>query len=340
MLQRQIAPGVEVSALSLGSYHTYDRMEHDQIVEFLRSAVDSGVTFYDVGYYAPAAIRDYPGSDTDVRFAAARVEAGIRRDEYFHSQKLWYGPTAPRFVDQLAISLPRAGVDAADCVVYNASGAYYFREFVDLKDIATQMAGLVQSGLTKFWAIDVITASELDELCSFADKEGLPLPAFLQTPYSLVAREWVEGTEMVDVLTKWNVPLQPNNVLGFGLLAGKDASNSGRPMGPTHLTEHAELVSAQVAAAAESVNATPAQLAIAFALANPQTLSVLFGASSTAQLEEDLGAVDLFVREGADRIREVVSSVPQDPEQVITTGEPFIDISSYPPRPEVAEATR
>lgn len=58
---------------------------------------------------------------------------------------------------------------------------------------------------------------------------------------------------------------------------------------------------------AEELSCSPSQLCIAFALSHPYTASVLFGASSTAQLQENLGALDLLTRVGADRLRELVA---------------------------------
>lgn len=57
---------------------------------------------------------------------------------------------------------------------------------------------------------------------------------------------------------------------------------------------------------AGELGATPAQLGIAFCLANPATANVLFGASSVRQFEDNLGALEVLDRVGAERIREAV----------------------------------
>ena len=58
---------------------------------------------------------------------------------------------------------------------------------------------------------------------------------------------------------------------------------------------------------AEELGATPAQLAIAFTLTHPATATTLFGASSVAQLEANLGSLELLGRIGAETIRERVT---------------------------------
>ncbi|WP_280116157.1 aldo/keto reductase [Leucobacter coleopterorum] len=65
---------------------------------------------------------------------------------------------------------------------------------------------------------------------------------------------------------------------------------------------------------ADSLGATPAQLGIAFCLANPATANVLFGASSVRQLEDNLGAIALLEAVGVDRVREVTAELWLDRE--------------------------
>ncbi|MFF4417163.1 aldo/keto reductase [Streptosporangium sp. NPDC001559] len=308
--------GPKVSALSIGSYHTYDRMRHEDIVEFLTTARNAGVTWFDVGHYTSAARPDDPVSETDMRFAAARDAAGIAREDYFHTEKLWYGGPRPSFRDQLAESLPRARVDAADCVIYNPDTAYYFQTVVDMKDIVRQMAGLVEAGLTRYWGINHATPAEIDEACAYAHQEGMPLPSVLQLPYSAIARKMGEDSELAEVMERWDLVIQTTNVLAVGVLAGRRAAGSERPLGPTGMTRHAEKVRDAFAARAEELGATAAQLAIAFALTHPRTASVLFGASSVEQLKANLGALDLVNRLGTEGVRAAVADLPQNPDEL------------------------
>ena len=85
--QRRIGrDGPLTGVLSLGSWHTYDRMDFREAVTLLRTAVDAGITLFDVAVYG------FPGSPpvfTDVLFSAMVRAAGLRREDYLLSAKLW-----------------------------------------------------------------------------------------------------------------------------------------------------------------------------------------------------------------------------------------------------------
>lgn len=67
-----------------------------------------------------------------------------------------------------------------------------------------------------------------------------------------------------------------------------------------------------LAVAAAGLDATPAQLCIAFCLANPAVANVLFGASSLKQLDDNLAGIELLARVGADEIRAATADLQVD----------------------------
>lgn len=304
--------GLTVPVIALGSFHVYDRMSHDDITELLRRAHAAGINWFDVGHYNSAAFPENRVSTTDIRFGYAREAAGIARASYIHTEKLWYGGPRASFKAQLAESLPRAQVDFADIVIENPDTAYSFGTPNDMIDITTQMAGVIEAGLAKHWGINHATGAEIRQACEFAAKEGMPLPTVLQIPYSAIARRMGEDAEIEAVAADFNIAYQCSNVLAVGVLAGRSAANATRTLGPEGMTRHAEQVSGQFAEIAAGAGGTAAQLAIAFALTHPQSAAVVVGCSSVRQLDDNLGAVDLLQRLGADGVRELVADLPQN----------------------------
>ena len=109
-------------------------------------------------------------------------------------------------------------------------------------------------------------------------------------------RDWVESDEMTAALKASGAGVVASFVMAGGVLTGKyDAGQSGRAA--------AEIDDPRVAAARErggrlrglaaERGASPAALAIAFALANPAVATVLFGATSPAQIAENVTALDV-----------------------------------------------
>src|SRR5207342_2908157 len=118
-------------------------------------------------------------------------------------------------------------------------------------------------------------------------------PCAAQLPYSLVHRAEVENGEMVRALDACGAPVVASFVLAGGVLTGKydRDPNTGRAGGRAH-EERVMHAGRQLADLAREVGASAAALAIAFALANPNVASVLFGATSPEQLRQNAAALD------------------------------------------------
>lgn len=109
------ARGPDVSVLSLGSWHTYDRMDFGDAVTMVRAAVDRGINLFDVGVYGSPG---QPPVFTDVLFSAIVRAIGLPRNEYVLSTKLWledFPEVSLR--PQLEKALFRVGLDEADIAI-------------------------------------------------------------------------------------------------------------------------------------------------------------------------------------------------------------------------------
>lgn len=310
---RQLGPtGPAVSTLGLGSWHTWDRMTFEEAVAIVRRAVDAGVTLFDVAYYNMGPHPD--DSPTDLIWARAMREAGIARDEYVFSGKLWLWDYPKQdFTSQLVESLDRVGIEKADTAVI---GDYMS---IDIPAVVTDVAEQVAAGRLGSWGTNNWPIADFLAARDFAQREGMPLPTFVQLKYGIARRAMAEGEFYGGLFREGQLALQASDTFEGGILAGK--KDTARQIGadPGGIRELIRESADEVARVAAEFGATSAQLGIAFCLTNPAVANVLFGVSRMEQLEANLGGVELYRKHG-DEIRAAVEHLWIDRDRVNPDG--------------------
>ena len=305
--------GIPASLFSLGSWHTYDRMDFGDATAMLREAVDRGVNLFDVGVYTGPGM---PPAFTDVIFSAMVRAAGLRRDEWLLSSKLWLEAFGPEgFRPQLENALFRVGVEHADLVILGDLR----REDLELRDLVLDLAGLAEAGLIRAWGVNNWSASSIQALIDIAAAEGVPGPQIAQLKYSVSRRSIPDGAPFAR-LWEQGLTLQASDCLEGGVLAGK--VNGDRQIGRDPGDVRQRIIDDVPAftALAESLEVTPAQLGIAFTLTHPALTTTLFGASSIAQLRANLDAAALVDGVGATELRRLVEPFWADRDAVDPEG--------------------
>ncbi|MGL3805478.1 aldo/keto reductase [Paeniglutamicibacter sp. R2-26] len=287
-----------VPVFSLGSWNIWDRIGLEASTALVARAAELGAAFFDVAHYNMGPHAE--NATTDLIFGRAVAEAGLRREDYTLCGKLWlweYPQTS--FAEQMQRSLERMDVAKADHVVV---GDYFGQ--VDARRIVEDAAAEIEAGRFDSWGVNNWGIEELRTALDHAAKHNLTPPTFAQLKYSLVRRSMAEGDFYGPLFEQGILGLQASDVLEGGILAGKLFPT--RKIGADVGDIRAGIVAAypEAARVAEGYGATPTQLALAFTLSNPATSNVLFGASSIAQLEENIGALEVLERIGAERIRE------------------------------------
>jgi len=291
------ASGLEVSALSLGSWRTYERMSRDDGVAVLAAAREAGIDFLDDARYddetGTAPIRT---GYSEVVFGELFRASGWERDEVVVANKLWWEfwpeESAARELDG---SLERMGLDHLD-LAYAAAPP----EGLEVAEIVGSIAGLIDAGKLRAWGVLNWDPALVRSAVRHARAEGLPPPCAAQLPYNVVLRDVVEGDEPSGLFGHTGVRVVALTSLWYGALIGKySRSDAGGTLAD-------ELDSPQLRAALAAVDplqtlaarldTTPAALAVAFALSNDHVASVLFGATRPEQVVENVGAADLLAR--------------------------------------------
>jgi L-glyceraldehyde 3-phosphate reductase len=284
---------LQVSRLALGSWRTFERIPREAGLAVMRAAREYGLNFLDDARYD-----DETGNApmrtgySEVLFGELFRAAGWDRADTVVSNKLWweFWPEQSAAAE-LDGSLGRMGLEYVDLIYANPPP-----EGLAVADMVAAVGGLISSGKARAWAIVNWQAGPFMDAIRSAEEQGVPPPCAAQLPYSLVSRDWVESDEMTAALEASGAGLVASYVMAGGVLTGKyDAGDSGRATGqlddPPYRT--ARELGRRVRELASEAGTSPAALAIAFALANPAVQSVLFGATSPAQIAENVGALDI-----------------------------------------------
>jgi len=284
---------LQVSRLSLGSWRTFERIPREDGLAVMRAAREHGFNFLDDARYddetGTAPMRT---GYSEVLFGELFRAAGWDRGDTVVANKLWweFWPEQSAAAE-LEGSLDRMGLEYVDLIYANPPPAG-----LAVPDMVTAVGELIAAGKARAWGIVNWEAGPFMEAIRAAETQAVPAPCAAQLPYSLVSRDWVENDEMIGALDASGAGLVASYVMAGGLLTGKyDTGGSGRATGqledPRHRT--ARELGRRVRALADELQVSPAALAIAFALANPATVSVLFGATTAAQIAENVAALQI-----------------------------------------------
>jgi L-glyceraldehyde 3-phosphate reductase len=291
--------GLDLPLISLGMWHNFgDDRPLDTQRAILRRAFDRGVTHFDLANnYGP------PYGSAEANFGTLYAQ-DFRpfRDELILSTKagydMWPGPYGQggggrKYVlASLDQSLRRMGVDYVD-IFYS----HRFDPTTPLEETMGALDTAVRSGKALYAGISSYGPDRTREAVRILTELGTPL-LIHQPSYSMLNR-WIEE-ELLDVLGETGVGCIAFSPLAQGMLTTKyldgipEGSRASRDssLSPDLLTdknlEHVRALNAM----AQDRGQTLAQMALAWALRDQRVTTVLVGASSVSQLDDNLGALE------------------------------------------------
>ena len=289
--------GLKLPALSLGLWHNFgpDRPAATQRA-ILRRAFDLGITHFDLANnYGPP-----PGAAETAFGEALRSDFARHRDELVISTKagylMWPGPygewgSRKYLLASLDQSLSRMGLEYVD-IFYS----HRFDPNTPLEETMSALDTAVRQGKALYVGISSYSPEHTRQAAAILADLGTPL-LIHQPSYSMLNR-WIEEA-LLDTLGELGVGCIAFSPLAQGLLTKKylngipegSRASQGKSLSPDQLTEttlkHVRALNEIAARRGQSL----AQMALAWALRHPQMTSVLIGASSVEQLDDNVGAL-------------------------------------------------
>ncbi|HLE23243.1 MAG TPA: aldo/keto reductase [Anaerolineales bacterium] len=286
--------GLKLSEISLGAWLTFgDDVDEKSAERMLHLAYDQGVNFFDNADVYQS------GRAEEVMGAAMR---GLPRTALVVSSKAFWrtmagpngqGLSRKHILESCHASLRRLGTDYLDLYF-----CHRFDRETPLDETVRVMDDLVRQGKVLYWGTSEWTAEQIEQAIDIARQAGQTAPAVEQPQYNLLVRRVVEQT-LAPLADRTGIGLVTWSPLRSGLLSGKyngPKASQARLTRPKYdwlgdiLTEANLAVARGLADVAGDLGCTPAQLAIGWLLRTSQVTSVITGATSEAQLQENLGA--------------------------------------------------
>jgi L-glyceraldehyde 3-phosphate reductase len=290
--------GLQLPAISLGLWQNFgDDRPIDTQRAIVRRAFDLGITHFDLANnYGP------PYGSAEINFGRLLAE-DLRpwRDELVISTKagydMWPGPygewgSRKYVLASLDQSLKRMGLDYVD-IFYS----HRLDPDTPLEETLGALDTAVRQGKALYAGISSYSAQRTEEAVGILRDLGTPL-LIHQPSYSLLNR-WIEP-DLLDVLGREGVGTIVFSPLGQGMLTDRyldgipedsRAARAGSLSKSMLSDENLERIRA-LNEIAQRRGQTLAQLALAWTLRDPRVTSTLIGASSVAQLEDNVGALE------------------------------------------------
>jgi aryl-alcohol dehydrogenase-like predicted oxidoreductase len=288
---------IEVSALALGSWQTFERIPREDGIAVMRAAREVGITFLDDARYDDhTGTAPIPTGYSEAVFGELFRASGWKRDQVVVANKLWWEFWPEQSAaEELDGSLGRMRFDHVD-LIYAERPPHG----MSVGEVVEQVAGLLTAGKARFWGVLNWTPEQIAEAARLAAAAGAPAPCAAQLPYSVADPSMVEDEAMTAALDEAGASVVASYVLAGGALTGKYAEplQSGRLAARREDERRREAFRAgeRLRGLAVELETTPARLAIAFALANGRVASVLFGATRPDQVADDVAALELLAR--------------------------------------------
>ncbi len=278
-------------------------------------ALDAGVNFIDTAdVYSEGLAEEITGK--------AMRNSSRPRGELVLATKV-FGPTGPgandrgasrgHILDGVKASLKRLGTDYIDLYQIHA-----LDQITPIEETVRALDDLVRQGHVRYVGVSNWSAWALMKALGIAERYGWTRPVTLQAYYSIAGRD-IER-EIAPLLQAERLGLMVWSPLAGGLLSGKFARDGQGPAGarrasfdfpPVNRERAFECVDA-MRTIAEARGVSVARVALAYVLAKPFVMSVIIGAKTLEQLDDNLAATELHLTADELAALDTASALPEE----------------------------
>lgn len=289
--------GMQVSELSLGTYLTVARkLDLQATKNLVGAALTDGVNLFDTADV-------YENGEGEILLGKAL--AAYPRSEYCLVTKCFFptgasplarGLSRKHIVDSVEASLKRLNRSYLDILL-----CHRFDPTVALEETVQAMDDLIRQGKILYWGVSRWTEAQLEAAFSLCGSLGLRRPVCQQSFYNFFDRE--AEVSMLEFCAQNGMAFMAYGALAQGVLTGKYRGSSfpegSRATDPQLLpqmhnfkTEKLMIVE-EMSASLERRGIRPASFALAWCLRRTEVSTVLVGASSPAQLAENIAGLEV-----------------------------------------------
>lgn len=319
--------GLQLSTLSFGSWVTFHKQIDDKIAdELMGIAYEQGVNFFDNAEV-------YAAGESEKMMGRVLSKKNWDRTSIVLSSKAYFGwrgkQNKPNQTGLSRKHLTEACHEALQRLQTDYLDLYFCHrpdKKMPIAEVVQTMNTLIQQGKILYWGTSEWSGVEIMEAHRIAEAYRLIGPALEQPQYNLFERSKVDA-EYLEIYKNVGLGTTIWSPLAAGLLTGK--YNDGIPEGSRFQIEGFEWLRdrwlmqekinkvQQLGAIAKALKVSTASLSIAWCIKNPNVTTAILGATSKAQLLDNLTALDtaaLLTPEIMEQIEGIVETKPKLPE--------------------------
>ncbi len=289
--------GLKISEISLGAWLTYGRsVEDSDAIAILHKAIEAGINYIDI---ADAYARG------EAEKVVGRAIKGMTRSDLVISSKVFWpmsdnvndrGLSRKHIMESIDKSLQRIGTDYLDMYF-----CHRFDDETEVEETVRAMDDLIRQGKVLHWGTSVWDAYQIERAIGDAKQWGCYPPTVEQPRYNMLDRD-IEAT-VIPTCHRYGMGLVVWSPLAQGILAGR-YNDGTRPKGSradttqfldNEFTESNLGKARTLTKMAGDMGIKVSQLALAWVLRRPEISCAITGATTLAQLEENVIATEVKI---------------------------------------------